>query len=171
MGRSKNLVGHSKVIVSSPGIRYPTKEGQTQFFGPRLKVNYPLKGYNVNIRANKEPLASELFNGIVWTIELRNGSTISKFAEDVSVMLSIKFVERWLSLIWKPEPEQSIPTNYSTAASILEEDNYRHELRGGLVMITPMHYYPLVMTQSTFQRENLENCIFYLPHRNLTLHS
>jgi hypothetical protein len=71
------------------------KKGYSQFFiKPRIKISYQLKPHEVEIlengRTSERPLNPEVFNRIVWTMEVANRYlAISKFVEASSCLSRI----------------------------------------------------------------------------------
>jgi hypothetical protein len=131
--RSKNNMGTNQTDYSSYNRHHSEKgkERQTEFF-IKPRTSNQLKTYHVPIlvrgRTTKRDLDPERFDGIIWNIEVTNRSPIlSKFIEDYSARLYIKNIEHWINLVWKSS--SGIITEYTAAAAILEEDDYRYQYR------------------------------------------
>ena len=80
-------------------------------------------------RTTEGSLTPELFNGIIWSIEVSNKfPLISRPVERSSARLYIKNLETWISLLWR-RPTREIVTSFQTAAGLIVGNNYRYEFQ------------------------------------------
>lgn len=106
-------------------------ENRGFFRKPRIKINHKLIRHQVRIsvcgRTSERQLERELFNGIVWNIEVSNKCPLLRHSIDgCLIQLNINNLDVPVGLMWKRN-NRDIPTAYNSGIGLTEEDDFRHE--------------------------------------------